>query len=150
MLTFSYLVAIMPCLSEPCLNGGTCFNLNGGNAYLCVCLDGWNGDVCQNSKLKSPTMHLDIITLSVTKCIMGNLVLKSHSSPLHDQCWNKLKGHWTTSTSSPNFFQESWDFYTIRSVYLCSDCMLNLTYNFNLITKIRWFFLQWPFLKVYF
>ena len=39
------------------------------------------------------------------------------------------------------FFQKSWDFYTIRSVYLCSDCMLNLTCNFNLITKICEFFL---------
>ena len=47
-----------------------------------------------------------------------------------------LKGHWTTSDSSPNFFQKSWDFYTIRSVFLCSDCMLNLTCNYNLITKI--------------
>ena len=37
---------------------------------------------------------------------------------------NLLEGHWTTSASSPNFFQKSWDFYTIRSVYLCSDCML--------------------------
>ena len=41
-------------------------------------------------------------------------------------------------------------FYTIRSVYLCSDCMRNLTCNFNLISKICEFFLQRPFLKVYF
>ena len=51
-----------------------------------------------------------------------------------------LKGHWTTSASSPDFFQKSWDFYTIRSVYLCSHCMLNLTCNFNLIMK-TWIFL---------
>ena len=38
------------------------------------------------------------------------------------------------------FPQKSWDFYTIRSVYLCSDCMLNLTCNSNLITK-TWGFL---------
>ena len=49
--------------------------------------------------------------------------------------------HWTNSASSPNFFQKNWDFYTIRSVYLCSDCMLNLSCNFNLITKICDFFL---------
>ena len=53
-----------------------------------------------------------------------------------------LKGHWTTSASSPDFFQKSWDFHTIRSVYLCSDCMPNLTCNFNLITKICEFFFQ--------
>ena len=46
-----------------------------------------------------------------------------------------FKGHWTFSASSPDFFQKSLDFYTVRSVYLCSDCMLNLC-NFNSITKI--------------
>ena len=53
-----------------------------------------------------------------------------------------LKGHWTTSASSPNFFQKCWDFYIIRSVYLCSDCMLNLTCSFNSVTKIYAFFFQ--------
>ena len=61
-----------------------------------------------------------------------------------------LKGHWTTSASSPIFFKKSWDFYTIGSVYPCSDCMLNLVCNFNWITKICEFFLWRPFLKVYF
>ena len=40
------------------------------------------------------------------------------------------------------FFQKSWDFYTIKSVYLCSDCMLNLTCNFSPVTKIYEFFFQ--------
>ena len=53
-----------------------------------------------------------------------------------------LKGHWTTSASSPNFFQKSWDFYIIRSVYLCRDCMLNLICSFNSVTKIYAFFFQ--------
>ena len=56
--------------------------------------------------------------------------------------WTQLKGHWTTSASSPNFFQKSWDFHIIRSVYLCSDCMLNLTCSFNSVTKIYAFFFQ--------
>ena len=56
--------------------------------------------------------------------------------------WKMLKGHWTTSASSPNFFQKSWDFYFIRSVYLCSDCTLNLTCSFNSVTKIYAFFFQ--------
>ena len=33
------------------------------------------------------------------------------------------------------FPKKNWDFYTIRSVYLCIDCMLNLTCNFNLVLK---------------
>ena len=48
------------------------------------------------------------------------------------------------------FFQKSWAFYTIRSVYLCSDCIFNFTCNFNFITQLCEFFLQRPFLKVYF
>ena len=71
--------------------------------------------------------------------------------PFENTSYHKLlKGHWTTSASSPHFFsQKSWDFY-ISSVYLCSDCMLNLTCNFNLITKIGLceFFLQQPFFKI--
>ena len=39
----------------------------------------------------------------------------------------KLKGHRQLQLHS-HFFQESWDFYIIRNVYLCSDSMLNLTY----------------------
>ena len=34
------------------------------------------------------------------------------------------------------FFSKNWDFYTIRTVYQSSDCMLHLTCNFNLVTKI--------------
>ena len=51
----------------------------------------------------------------------------------------QIKGHWTTSASSPIIFQKSWDFYTIRSVYLCSDCVLNFSCNFNSVTKIYFF-----------
>ena len=71
--------------------------------------------------------------------VSQNVVLAIHIS----ECINcQLKGHWTTSALSPNFFQKSWDFYIIRSVYLCSDCMLNLTCSFNLVTKIYAFFFQ--------
>ena len=45
------------------------------------------------------------------------------------------------------FFKKCSDFYTIRSVCLGSNCMLNLMCNFNLITKICEFFLQRPFKK---
>ena len=59
--------------------------------------------------------------------------------------------HSTMMQSVVVFFKETLDnFRTIRSVYLCSDCMLNLTCKFKLITKICEFFLQLPFLKVYF
>ena len=46
----------------------------------------------------------------------------------------------------PIFFQKSWDLYTIRCVYLYSDCMILLA-NLNLIKKIHEFSLQRPFSK---
>ena len=63
------------------------------------------------------------------------------------ECWF-LKEHWTTSASSPDIFFLNWYIYTIWSVYLWSDCMLNLTCNFNLVTKIFENFLQGPLLEV--
>ena len=66
-------------------------------------------------------------------------------------CWRGdiLKGHWTTSASSPNFFKKVEIFIPLE-VYLCSDYMFNFTWNFNLIAEICEFFLQRPYLKVYF
>ena len=79
-------------------------------------------------------------------CVNVYMCLRSRQvcNPGHRLCMQNyaLKGHWTTSASSPNFFQKSWDFYIIRSVYLCSDCMLNLTCSFNSVTKIYAFFFQ--------
>ena len=46
-----------------------------------------------------------------------------------------LKGHWTSITSSPTFFQKSWDFDTIRSVGMGKDCMLSFTFQIDLPLK---------------
>ena len=50
-----------------------------------------------------------------------------------------LKGHWTTSASSPIFVQKVKIFIPLE-VYTY-DCMLNLTCNFNLIKRYVIFFL---------
>ncbi|XP_072045228.1 neurotrypsin-like isoform X2 [Amphiura filiformis] len=34
------------CDSNPCKNGGTCRNTNGGNSFQCTCTSGWSGSVC--------------------------------------------------------------------------------------------------------
>ena len=75
-------------------------------------------------------------------------VFKDHGQSSHNafcldyNIYGNLKGHWTTSASFQFFFKKSWDFCFIRSVYLCNDCMPNLTCNFNSVTKIYAFFFQ--------
>ena len=36
--------------------------------------------------------------------------------------------HWTSITSSPNFFQKNWDFHANRSVGMGNDCMLSFRF----------------------
>ena len=43
----------------------------------------------------------------------------------------RLKGHWTSVTSSPTFSKKSWDFYTITSVGMGNDCMLSFTFQID-------------------
>ena len=50
-LTFQLsLPDIDECSSSPCQNGGTC--TDAVNSYTCACVDGYNGDDCETSKLK--------------------------------------------------------------------------------------------------
>ena len=41
-------VDIGECSSEPCQNGGTC--VDEINAFTCICMIGYTGDVCETSK----------------------------------------------------------------------------------------------------
>ena len=46
----------------------------------------------------------------------------------------RLKGHWTTSASCPDFFFKSWDFYTM----LRSVCLYAVTACFILLATSNW------------
>ena len=49
----------------------------------------------------------------------------------------KLKGHWASITSSPNFKKKkkkNWDFYPIRSGGMGNDFMLNFTILIDVLT----------------
>ena len=43
-------LAVNPCLSAPCLNGGQCQNINNNAAFTCTCINGFTGDRCQNPR----------------------------------------------------------------------------------------------------
>ena len=72
------------------------------------------------------------------------IIKKFVSSGVKIKLASELKGALDNFSLMPQFFSKKWDFNTIRSVYLCSDCMLNLTCKFKLITKICEYFLQRP------
>ena len=44
---YPQIVTPSSCASSPCLNGATCFELNGGNAYLCQCPSDFTGTNCE-------------------------------------------------------------------------------------------------------
>ena len=45
-------IAVFKCISNPCLNGGTC--LNGINSYTCTCPPGYTGSNCGDSCISKP------------------------------------------------------------------------------------------------
>lgn len=44
-------VAETPCLSNPCLNGGTCTE-GGNNTYTCECPEGFEGTNCEREDIR--------------------------------------------------------------------------------------------------
>ena len=65
-------------------------------------------------------LFVGILPLHVCSLALGTAQLR-HLHP-------NLKGHWTSSTSSPNFFQKRWDFYTVRSADIGNNCMPSFTF----------------------
>ena len=41
---------LLACPSSPCLNGATCFEKFDSDGYLCACLPGFEGDMCETGK----------------------------------------------------------------------------------------------------
>ena len=49
-LLFISFVTVNSCTDTPCQNGGTC-TVTGDNSYVCECLDGFQGNNCDTSKI---------------------------------------------------------------------------------------------------
>lgn len=61
------------CLWQPCLHGGSCYNMQPG--FLCVCGPGHSGHYCQWTNLDSPPYHLKgtmtVVTLALSTIFVG-------------------------------------------------------------------------------
>ena len=47
-ITFSFVLDIDDCESDPCQNGATC--VDGVNSYTCICVKGFTGHDCETSE----------------------------------------------------------------------------------------------------
>ena len=43
---------IQACASDPCQNGATCFDHNGGSGFVCLCPAGFEGSNCENGTFR--------------------------------------------------------------------------------------------------
>ena len=78
----------------------------------------------------------------VTSIFSALLSLILNQVPGQFCCAWDLKGALDNFSLIPHFFFKSIEiFFNHKSVYVCSDSMLSLTCNFNLVTKIFEFFL---------
>ena len=50
------------CSSDPCQNGGTC--IDEINAFTCICVSGYTGDVCETSEKIEALMFSYFVTFS--------------------------------------------------------------------------------------
>ena len=48
-VSFNRVILFQACDSSPCLNGGTCFEDETGEEYICKCTSGWEGDNCEQN-----------------------------------------------------------------------------------------------------
>ena len=46
-----FITEIIACASDPCQNGATCFDNNGGSGYACLCTAGFEGTNCETGTI---------------------------------------------------------------------------------------------------
>ena len=65
------------CLSHPCMNGGMCVNLDYGQGFNCVCMDGFSGELC-DAVHQEKVMRLSTAALAAILICLINILSKSH------------------------------------------------------------------------
>ena len=61
VIQFLCMLELSGCASNPCQNGATCFDQNGGSGYACLCPAGFEGTNCENGIYSSSYHIVDII-----------------------------------------------------------------------------------------
>ena len=61
--------------SNPCLNGGTCYNLDKGEGFLCSCTIGFEGKYCNYQRL-TKTLSLSNAALMMIIICLVNIMSK--------------------------------------------------------------------------
>ncbi|PWA14817.1 hypothetical protein CCH79_00014482 [Gambusia affinis] len=108
-----------PCLSYPCLNGGTCVAAN-NNTYTCTCQEGFHGDNCEREVTEAPgglaTKWIILIAVLVSAVVVAIVItivcvcIRKNKKNISDDGSISLK-----STSPTNGHQQplalllSWD-----------------------------------------
>ena len=98
VLSYSILfsrTAVDPCLSNPCLNTGTCFTALEGDSYFCSCTSGFVGANCEESiskvLLKCHSTNCLICCVEymfcTTRCVVCFAFVRS-SFFINKQCWS--------------------------------------------------------------
>lgn len=57
----------------PCLNGGTCRNLDKGQGFYCMCPDGFSGDVCNAQKIEKVMKLSNAALAAILFCLINIL-----------------------------------------------------------------------------
>lgn len=58
---FVFVAKNSTCDSGPCENGGTCVG-GGGEAFTCICKDGWEGPTCEQSESSETLTHRNTVS----------------------------------------------------------------------------------------
>ena len=78
---FIILLDIDECASDPCRNGGTCYD--GINGYACNCANGWTGATCESGESNKFVEYFSIVeqvqlVKTVFTLVEGGCYIMSH------------------------------------------------------------------------
>lgn len=74
------------CLTEPCLNGGTCMNRPHGEGFYCLCPDGFGGDLC-GALRQEKIMRLSMAALAAILVCLLNILSECPLPPSPTCAW---------------------------------------------------------------